>query len=286
MHADMITSRKCTRTSLLGGWRRERLPVVQLWSGYNGLSRIITPKSYISGNPYINSKVETAGFDAKKHFYKVIDVWDFGWDERIGTVPPREINRAALRCYLKYPGKRFIIHYMQPHAPYLSAKFRLIGYYKSDLKDGSVLSGVAGYRKVDRRIESIINIMGTFLSKLGVVESAWELRDKMRLPPISPMDVVRRNYGKNGLIEAYKENLRIVLDYVAKLCRKLFGKIVITSDHGELLGEEGAYEHPNGPIDKIFNNLFSKRKKILQEVPWLKVEDLLQHKQLHRSLNF
>ena len=89
---------------------------------------------YISGNPYINSKVETAGFDAKKHFYKVIDVWDFGWDWRIGTVPPREINRAALRCYLKYPGKRFIIHYMQPHAPYLSAKFRLIGYYKSDLK--------------------------------------------------------------------------------------------------------------------------------------------------------
>jgi len=149
-----------------------------------------------------------------------------------------------------------------------------------------VLSGVAGYRKVDRRIESIINIMGTFLSKLGVVESTWELRDKMRLPPISPMDVVRRNYGKNGLIEAYKENLRIVLDYVAKLCRKLSGNIVITSDHGELLGEEGAYEHPNGPIDKIFNNLFSKRKKILQEIPWLKVEDLLQHKQLHRSLNY
>jgi len=227
---------------------------------------------YISGNPYINSKVAIAGFNAKKHFYKVVDVWDFGWDERIGTVPPREINRAVLRFYLKYPRKRFIIHYLQPHAPYLSAKYRLIGYYKSDPKDGSVLSGVASYRKVDRRIESIINIMGTLLSKLGVVESAWELRDKMRLPPISPMDVVRRKYGRSGLIEAYKENLRIVLNYVAKLCKRFPGKnIVITSDHGELLGEDGAYEHPNGPIDKIFNNLFPKRKKILQEVPWLKV---------------
>jgi len=66
-----------------------------------------------------------AGFDAKKHFYKVVDVWDFGWDERIGTVSPREINRAALKYYLKYPGKRFIIHYLQPHAPYLSARFRV-----------------------------------------------------------------------------------------------------------------------------------------------------------------
>ena len=31
---------------------------------------------------------------------------------------------------------------------YLSARFRLIGYYKSDLKDSSVLSGVASYRKL------------------------------------------------------------------------------------------------------------------------------------------
>ena len=98
----------------------------------------------------------------------------------------------------------------------------------------------------------------------------------MGLPPVSPMDVVRRVYGKNGLREAYKENLRIVLDYLAKLCKKFSGnKIIITADHGELLGEEGAYEHPNGPIDKIFNNVFSKRKKILQEVPMLKVEDIL-----------
>jgi len=41
------------------------------------------------------------------------------------------------------------------------------------------------------------------------------------------MDVVRRKYGKNGLIEAYKENLRIVLDYVAKLCDKFPKKKII-----------------------------------------------------------
>jgi len=40
---------------------------------------------YISANPYINSKVKGVAshgfeFDAKKHFFKVIDVWDWGWD--------------------------------------------------------------------------------------------------------------------------------------------------------------------------------------------------------------
>jgi len=233
---------------------------------------------YVSGNPYVNSKVAIAGFNAKEHFYKVVDVWDFGWDETIGTVPPEEINKAVLKFYLKYPKKRFIIHYMQPHAPYLSLKYRSIGYRKLDPRNDSVLSGVAGYRKVDKHIESIINIVGTVFSKLRIVESTWELREKMGLPPASPMDIIRRKYGKGGLIEAYKENLLIVLTYVAKLCRRFPRKrIIITSDHGELLGEEGAYEHPNGPVDKIFNRLFSKRKKILQEVPWLVIKDVRIH---------
>ena len=219
---------------------------------------------YISANPYVNSKMGIAGFDAKRHFYKVVDVWDFGWDNELGTVPPREVNKAALKYYLKHPEKRFIVHYLQPHAPYLSAKFRQKGYRKLNPEDGQVLSGIIGYRRVNRHFESMLNVAGTLLSKLNIVESSWALREKIGLPPISPMDVVRRKYGKSGLIEAYKENLKIVLGYVAKLCSRLpHKKIAITSDHGELLGEEGAYEHPNGLVDKIFNNLFPKRKKTL-----------------------
>ncbi|MHA1210691.1 MAG: hypothetical protein ACTSP1_16415 [Candidatus Freyarchaeota archaeon] len=41
---------------------------------------------YISANPYINSKVEIEGFSAKNHFSKIIDVWNWGWDEKLGTV--------------------------------------------------------------------------------------------------------------------------------------------------------------------------------------------------------
>ena len=51
---------------------------------------------------------------------------------------------------------------------------------------------------------------------------------------------------------------------------------------------EAVYEHPNGSISKIFNNLFPKGKKILQEVLWLKVEGLSSnYKQPYeKGLNF
>lgn len=224
---------------------------------------------YISGNPFINSKIRVAGFDAKRHFYKVVDVWRFGWDDKIGTVPPEVINKTTLKYYLKYPEKRFIVHYLQPHAPYLSAKFQIKGYPKPNFKNGSILTGVANYKNITRHLEVLINIVGNFLWKTGLIESVWELRERIGLPPLSPMDAFKRKYGKNCLIEAYKENLKIVLEYVAKLCKKVSGKKVITSDHGELLGEEGYYEHPNGPIDKFFHKIYPRREKILREVPWL-----------------
>jgi len=77
---------------------------------------------YVSGNPYANSKIGVRGFDAKKHFYKVVDVWQFGWDEKLGTVPPEKINFAALEVIKRFPTKKFIIHYIQPHAPYIFGK--------------------------------------------------------------------------------------------------------------------------------------------------------------------
>ena len=89
-----------------------------------------------------------------------------------------------------------------------------------------------------------------------------EIREKIESSPISPMDVVRRKYRKSGLIEAYKENLKTVLDYAAKLCSSFpCKKIVITSDHGELLGEEGIYEHPNGPNRQNLQQPFPKKEE-------------------------
>ena len=83
----------------------------------------------------------------------------------------------------------------------------------------------------------------------------------MNLPPASPMDAVRRNFGNAGLRKVYKENLRLVLRYVADLISDLSGIIIITADHGERLGERKGYSHSPRLSDPL-----------LLEVPWFKVE--------------
>ena len=47
-------------------------------------------------------------------------------------------------------------------------------------------------------------------------------------------------------VKGYKSNLEYVLEYVKKLLPELNGKIIISSDHGELFGEYDEYGHPGG----------------------------------------
>lgn len=220
---------------------------------------------YISGNPYINSKVEIKGFNAKIHFYKVIDVWDFGWDEELGTVPPKTINKITLSLVQKFPHKKFIIHYLQPHAPYISGEFKTVGFPTPDPKYGQVLTGTQAHR--DKNLyEALVNLFGSLLVKARIIKNGWELREWLRLPPASPMDAIRRKYGVSGLRKAYIENLKIVLKHAAKLCSQLLHhrpskRIVITSDHGELLGENGKYSH-------------GVKSPYTLEIPWLRVKNV------------
>jgi len=73
---------------------------------------------YISSNPLV-SDFEKHGFRGTDHFFKVVNVFLSGWDEELETVPPDEVTKAAIKAKGKYPGKRMIIHYMQPHLPFI-----------------------------------------------------------------------------------------------------------------------------------------------------------------------
>ena len=89
----------------------------------------------------------------------------------------------------------------------------------------------------------------------------WRLRPWLGLGPASPMDAVRRTHGNAGLREAYRRNLVFVLTHVRPLVDCLTGRIVITADHGELLGEDGCYSHWSGSDHPL-----------LREVPRLVIE--------------
>jgi len=82
-------------------------------------------------------------WDARKHFYKIIDAWDYGWNSFLGTVPPWILNRIALNAIRRFKNKRFIIHYIQPHAPYLYPKFNAVhlGYVRPNPSKNIFLAG-------------------------------------------------------------------------------------------------------------------------------------------------
>lgn len=86
---------------------------------------------------------------------------------------------------------------------------------------------------------------------------------------IGPMKTVRENNLDNPTIKkAYAENLKIALDSVQKLLSDLSGRVVITSDHGELLGDR---QSPL-PFGSYYGHPASLYVPELITVPWLVVD--------------
>lgn len=200
---------------------------------------------YISANPLINSKgilPKKRAFDARKHFYKVIDVWDYGWKN--GVVPPDEVNKAVIVAKGIYKNKRFIIHYVQPHEPYVNydcnySPQQMFGFY-SDFKT-----------KINNILLKFISheTLWKLLKKYPIVKTTWGMRK------------IWETGGRQAIQKAYENNLRYVLSHVSNLVNHLNGIKVITADHGELLGEDGYYgHHPKYP---------SKLQEIVYQVPLL-----------------
>lgn len=68
---------------------------------------------YVTGNPWVNKL-------AGNSFYKIISVWKDGWDDDLDTVDPKTMTEYAKEAAEKYPDRRLVVHYMQPHAPYIA----------------------------------------------------------------------------------------------------------------------------------------------------------------------
>ena len=242
----------------------------------NSFQRHYKDTVYISANPYINSinsetqlniKKSIFQINANKKFYKVIDAWNFGWNNKLGTVHPKILTSTTLSMIKKYQKKRFIIHYLQPHAPYISDKYSVKGFPKPNIYIGQILSGVLNVNpKLTILLRSFSFILDKLLfSRFGNIYDS-KLREFLHLPPAGPEDAALRMYGLNGLRKAYAENLNIVLGHVAFLALKLTGNIIITSDHGEFLGEDRRIGHPSGC-----------NHPIVRDVPWFKVTKIIKH---------
>jgi hypothetical protein len=72
---------------------------------------------YISANPHTQNAI-----DGEEIFHDVRNVFQTHWYDEYGTVMPDAVSKAAKELREEYPEKRLVIHYIQPHAPYIGEK--------------------------------------------------------------------------------------------------------------------------------------------------------------------
>ncbi len=67
---------------------------------------------YVTANPHVNRVLSDS-------FHTIVPVWMTDWDENARIVLPEAVVRRASEALAKFTDKRFIIHFLQPHFPYL-----------------------------------------------------------------------------------------------------------------------------------------------------------------------
>ena len=80
--------------------------------------RDLTDTVYVTANPQHYRKTDRGFISAQ--FHEVVEVWqEDGWDEEVRTVRPETVADATERAAAQYPDKRLVVHFLQPHYPYL-----------------------------------------------------------------------------------------------------------------------------------------------------------------------
>ena len=170
---------------------------------------------YVNTNAYLPK----LGFYEDQTFHDVIDLLD-EWDDTIDVVHPKTVVEAAQTAHDVYPNKRIIVHFMQPHYPF-------IGEFGQQIQS-----------QIDDR-------------------SVWRpLRDDPTVLSLS------------DVWKGYRENLDIVLEHVSELLDSIEGKIVISADHGNMVGER---QSPV-PTPKLYGHYWGVYSPQLVKVPWFIVE--------------
>ncbi len=191
--------------------------LVRTWLGGDWRDTI-----YISGNIFANKSI-----GAMKHLHRyfryrladkfldIVEVWRNS-DPDTGAVPPERVYRAyrMVRTRMRLRGLRLgrdyrlVIHFMQPHTPYLATP----------------------------RLNHLINRLDRETRRDGVGLGF----EYVYIP------MLRRALGAKAdkaLWRLYMDNLERAARYARLIAEENRGYTVITADHGEMLGEYNLYFH-------------------------------------------
>ena len=184
------------------------------WLRANFAERDLRDTVYVTANPHLERNRDEWNIS----LHKIINVWlEDGWDKETGTVRAETMTEAAVKAADRFPNKRLVVHYMQPHYPFVPSTTKFDKTHLQSIDgEGSDPSG----------------------------ENVWNQKFTGML-----------DISRDELWSMYVENLKYALDSVEQLLEKLSGKIVITSDHGNYVGERASpipireYGHPRGLYD-------------------------------------
>jgi len=161
------------------------------------------------------------------NFFKVEKVWKTNWDYEYGTIMPKDMTDGALEQIKKHPDKRMIVHYHQPHPPYLLPEFKGID---TIVTPELVLNRIKENKTKNTDINCFIQ--GNMRKFLGA-ERAWKLLIGLGVTPRDGMGKVYKKLGYEAILRGYEENLKLVLNDVNRILDYYEGKIVITADHSK-----------------------------------------------------
>jgi len=207
------------------------------WTRKNFDGQAQTDTIYITGNPVVSRWVGTA-------FAEFVEVWRDHFDPEIGTVPAEAVTEAAVRVHEEHPDKRLVVHYLQPHYPFIDDPgLRFTTFEGTDEFDVS-----------------------------GVQSGASDIWEAVGLGLVDPEEAWA----------GYRRNLEYVLDAIDPLLESASGKIVITSDHGNAIGERAT------PIPiKLYGHPTNVHHPVLRDVPWAEIraeDDREEHEDLDEGV--
>lgn len=186
---------------------------------------------YVSANPHVD------GIDDGR-FHATVDVWRRHWSDDPGTVLPSTMAEQSLEAHGRYPNKRLICHFIQPHHPFLGPTA------ESDLPT------VDGNEHARSEAE-------------GDDAPASERDHVWRRVAAGEVDI-------ETVERAYRETLEQTLPHVEWLLSRLPGRTVVTSDHGNLL-DEPAYGIASFGTRRHDHPIYATADPLVN-VPWLVVE--------------
>ena len=142
-------------------------------------------------------------------FAGVEEVWRDHWDEEAGTIRPEIITDRVIDRH-RDGADRVIGHYMQPYYPFIGERSADVGKMTWEVVNAAENS------QKDR------GLWNQFLR--GDRDDA------------------------EGVRAAYDDNLQYVYSHVETVCENVEGRVVITADHGNALGEWGMWGHNPGMV--------------------------------------